>query len=58
MGVGQKISQIQKKGKSGVKYQHSCEYIDKPTAEVFYKYVVGNKPVIFTGIANKPVNIT
>ena len=52
MGFGRKISDIQNEGKSGVKYQKKCEYIDKPTAQTFYKYVVANKPVIITGVAN------
>ena len=52
MGYGQKIKEIQSKFKSGVKYQKKCEYINKPSAKEFYKYVVANKPVIITGVAN------
>eukprot|EP01041_Mallomonas_annulata_P000659 gene659-1271_t len=47
------LSNIQSRSSSGSKYQSECPVIHNPTAKKLYEYVVGNKPVIIKGVADK-----
>jgi Cupin-like domain len=49
--IGQPLQKIQSEGKSGASYQSGCDVIENPTSEIFYDYVVNNKPAIIRGLA-------